>query len=67
MKRPEIKFYYRGDIERGDLVKGYRWTRGYSPNSEEGFVTYPWMTKRECQRSAMRTGAKAVFVESPAA
>lgn len=59
---PEIPYYYRGQIERGPR---YEWRDGYSSNSPEGFVRYPWMTKRECQRDAKARGGKAVFFRSP--
>jgi hypothetical protein len=65
MRHTETKtltFYYRGDIERG-TGNGYAWRRGYSINSDDGLVIYPWNTKQECQAEAKRKGAKAVFVE----
>lgn len=59
-KRPEIIYHYRGQIERG---ADYHWADGYSRNSVEGGVLYPWMTKRECQTDAKELGGKAVFDE----
>lgn len=56
-----ITYIYRGGMEVGTGEPGYRWTDGYSPNSAEGHMTAPWMTKRECQADAKAKGAKAVF------
>ena len=57
--KPEMKFYYRGPIER--YSSGY-WTDGYSVDSEEGLPTYPWMGKRDCQKKAKAAGHRAVFI-----
>lgn len=54
-----IKFYYRGLIEAG---KNYRWVEGYSANSENGKVLYPWQTRRRCQAEAKAEGLRAVFI-----
>lgn len=58
MKRKEITYHYRGSIERG---KNYNWKDGYSQNSPEGLVYYPWNTRAECRREAKNLGGKAVF------
>jgi hypothetical protein len=55
-----ITYIYRGQIERG---ADYHWCNGFSPDSEDGLPTYPWMTKRECQTDAKANGAKAAFRE----
>lgn len=60
-KKPEIKFYYRGPIEVG-VGNSYAWRDGYSENSPEGHVQYPWMTARTCQKIARDKGAKAVLI-----
>lgn len=58
----KIIYKFRGRIER--LSKGgCRWVNGYSPDSDNGAVTYPWATKKECQQEATAQGKKAVFVE----
>lgn len=60
MKKHPIRYYYfRGLIECG---KHFNWTNGYSADSENGNVLYPWMTKRQCQREAKSLGLKAVFI-----
>lgn len=58
--RPEIVYHYRGPIERG---ADYHWTEGYSRNSVEGGILYPWMTKAECRHDAKALGGKATFDE----
>lgn len=63
-KKPEMIFHLRGYIERGDGKGGYVWKEGYSQNSENGNVLYPWNTFRECQREAVVAGCKAVFVRN---
>lgn len=55
-----IVYHYRGGIERGTGTS-YEWRNGYSENNEDGSVTYPWMTVRECQADARARGAKASF------
>lgn len=57
-----ISYYYRGEVERGTGEPGYRWHRGYSPNSEDGKPTYPWMTQKECIADAKAQGASAQFI-----
>lgn len=59
-KRPEAIYHYRGPIERG-IGGSYVWHDGYSQNSPEGGVYYPWNTRAECRRSAKLEGKKAVF------
>ncbi len=34
-------------------------------DSPDGFPTYPWLTRRECQAVAKRQGAKAQFYTPP--
>lgn len=60
-KKNEIRYVYRGAVERG-TGRGYRWHDGYSADSPGGGIQYPWMTKREAQRDAKAQGARAVFV-----
>jgi len=55
-----IIYYYRGDVERGTGC-GYAWRPGYSENTPDGAITYPWMTVRECQDDARKRGAIAKF------
>lgn len=55
-----ITYIYRGGVERG-TGSGYVWHDGYSPNSDDGHMTAPWMTKRECQSDAKQRGAIAIF------
>lgn len=60
--KPEMKFYYRGLIERFSMrTRGY-WIEGYSANSKDGLPLYPWMGKRDCQKEAKAKGCRAVFV-----
>jgi len=58
----DIIYKFRGMIE---VPSGgtYRWTYGYSEDSPNGGVYYPWMQKRACQRDAKAQGGKAVFAE----
>ena len=56
-----IVYKYRGPIERGPR---YEWRDGYSADSENGGVLYPWNTKRECQSQARKLGCKAVFQDN---
>lgn len=56
-----ITYYYRGGVERGNGKPGYDWHDGYSPNNEQGQMTAPWMTYRECQADAKAKGATAKF------
>jgi hypothetical protein len=59
MMKPTSKRYdYRGLIERGAR---YQWREGYSETTETGGITYPWNTRRECQREAKAEGRIAVF------
>jgi hypothetical protein len=62
-KKNEIRYVYRGSVERG-TGRGYRWHDGYSADSPTGGVQYPWMTKREAQSDAKAQGARAVFVRT---
>lgn len=55
-----ITYFYRGGVERG-TGKGYQWRNGYSENSADGSVVYPWMTRRECEADARTRGAVAKF------
>ena len=56
-----IKYFYRGPIERG---KDYTWKDGYSPNTIEGNIIYPWSTKQECRKEAKDCfNCKAVFID----
>jgi hypothetical protein len=58
VSKPAIRYHYRGLIERG---RNYDWKEGYS-EGEGQTITYPWMTRRECQSDARKRGARAVFV-----
>jgi hypothetical protein len=60
-ERPKVTYHYRGLIEVGSMVNGYRWVEAYSANGENGGPLYPWMTTRECQRDAAARGCQAVF------
>jgi hypothetical protein len=57
-----IIYTYRWLIERGTGAPGYAWKDGYSEDSPNGGVSYPWMTKAECQQDAARRGARALFL-----
>jgi len=61
-----LLYTHRGPIERPCRGRrgrpSYRWTDGFSETSPNGGVTYPWMTRRECQADARAQGAKAKFV-----
>lgn len=59
MKQPEMVFYYRGMIESSS-----GWIEGYSTNTENGGIMYPWYGKKTCQEDAKICGKKAVFVRS---
>lgn len=67
MKREEVVYTYRGQIERGGMKSGYRWSMGYSATPPGGGMYYPWNTKKECQSEAKRVGKKAVFVDRESA
>lgn len=56
-----IEYVYRGQIERGRGSGRYGWHDGYS-QTVNGCISYPWMTRRECQRDAKLRGARAIFV-----
>lgn len=60
-KRPEVIYYFRGEIERG---RSYQWVDGWSRAGENGGVLYPWCTKREAQRAEAARGNRAVFVRA---
>ena len=63
-----ITYVYRGQVERASTSHGkpsYAWHDGYSQDSAEGFVTYPWMTRRECQADARSHCAVAQFYTPP--
>ncbi len=69
--KPTITYCYRGDVERGTATPrnprpGYRWADGYSEDGPEGRPSYPWMTRRECQKDAKARGCRAVFVRGEA-
>lgn len=56
-KKREVRaYYYRGLIERGR-----QWKEGYSAQGANGGVLYPWMTRGEARKDALRDGLKAVF------
>ena len=55
-----IVYTYRGRVERG-TGGSYKWFDGYSATTEEGWILYPWMTPRECQRDAKAIGSIAVL------
>lgn len=59
--RREIRYVYRGDVERG-TGRGYRWHEGYSEDLPGG-VSYPWLTKTEAQADAKSRNGRAVFVD----
>lgn len=59
--RHEIRYVYRGDVERG-TGRGYRWHEGYSEDLP-GRVSYPWLTKTEAQTDAKSRNGRAVFVD----
>lgn len=58
-----VTYYLRGPIERPKRGKGgeFVWKDGYSPDSVEGHVTYPWITKQEAQVQEKANGRKVVF------
>lgn len=56
-----VTFYYRGQIEIGDLEHGYHWVDGYSRKGPGGGVVYPWSTKSRCRAEAKAEGAVALF------
>lgn len=58
--RPVRVFHYRGGVERG-IGGSYEWRDGYSENSEDGLVLYPWNTRHEIRRDGAKQGFKAVF------
>lgn len=58
-----ITYTYRGGIEVG-TGSGYRWADGYSETTPDGSVTYPWMTRLQCQKDARSRGCRAAFVET---
>jgi len=59
--RKTIVYYFRGNVERGTGKPiPYRWHAGYSENSADGSVLYPWMTYTECLADARKRGARAV-------
>ena len=67
MTRPVATYVFRGSVERvrsrgQGRVGTYVWHDGYSEDAPGGGVSYPWMTKRECQRDARERGCRAVFV-----
>ena len=62
MKTETIEYFYRGQIECGNGKGSYVWRDGYSANSKEGRVLYPWMSFRECQRDAAAQGKKAKII-----
>lgn len=59
-KQPVIIYTRRGRVERGSR---YKWHEAYSATTPEGYVLYPWMTRRECRADAKTKGARAVFEE----
>lgn len=61
MKRKQITYYYRGEVERGNGKPGYDWHPAWSANNEEGRALYPWLTRKECLEDAKRQGATAIF------
>lgn len=69
MKTKEtITYYLRGSIERSSRAKrdgrvDYIWKDGYSPNTTEGHIIYPWVTKREAQIQEKAQGRKVLFEE----
>jgi hypothetical protein len=56
--KKEIIFYHRGFIERGAK---YKWVEGFSSNSDNDLMLYPWQTKSECRREAKALGLKCRF------
>lgn len=59
-----IEYVYRGQIER--WANGRRrgratWHDGYSP-TVNGCISYPWHTRRECEKDAKLRGCRAIFV-----
>lgn len=57
-----ITYHERGGVERP--TGGPRlaeWRTGYSETTADGSITYPWMTRRECQQDAKLRGCKAEF------
>jgi len=62
MSKPQRTYYYRGQVERWVPSKRtYMWRDAYSDNNQ-GNVTYPWSTMRECQAEARKLNKKAIFV-----
>lgn len=62
MKRKQITYYYRGEVERGTGGPRYGWHPAWSPNGEDGKgETFPWMTRKECLLDAKAQDATAIF------
>lgn len=55
-----VYYIYRGHVERGN-GHGYDWHDGYSPNTDDGSMTAPWMTMSECREEARSKGVRACF------
>jgi hypothetical protein len=60
-----VTYYLRGPIERGAGSK-YVWKDGYSPDSAEGRVTYPWVTVSEARAQERTHGRGVRFVNKRA-
>lgn len=58
-----VVYHLRGQIERGSA---YHWTNGYSEDIGTN-VSYPWQTKTECKKDAIRRQAKARFCQGDCA
>ena len=58
-----ITYTFRGRVERGNGQPGYDWRDGYSETTAEGKVSFPWMTRGECQKDAKARGCTAKFAE----
>jgi hypothetical protein len=59
-KRPEVRYDYRGPVERG-FGGSYEWRDGFSATSPEGNPYYPWNTVREIRSAENSAGNMAVF------
>ena len=63
-RRPEITYFYRGQIERASRSRrfSYRWVDGWSPAGTLGGIIYHWLTRHEAQQYEAKQGRRAIFV-----
>lgn len=60
-----VTYVFRGLVERGTgRRRAYVWKNGYSETSPSGGVSFPWMTRRECQLDARSRDLVARFQEA---